>query len=312
MNYLRLNLDFYHPWANNAGYYVGRALGYYREEGIDLDISSYDPYREDSLHRLARGEIDVACNYPQRLMKHTEKGDEVISVAAINNTTFESLIYDLQRPVNKLADLEGRRVATPHSPRSRQVLRRVMEQHGADPEKVTFLEYHPAEPDPLEIESGAFDAVWGSYWGWEGILSQLRNERIRWYTAPELGAPYIHNQILAVSRERVAVEPDLVRGFLRATARGFRAAAADPEGAGDVMVMVAPMFTRSQFATAVATCAPTWSLDTWGRHDGEQIRTYASWLAQEGFLSRREGHEKAFSDDLLPKLPELSDGRQHG
>lgn len=308
MTYIRLNLDFYHPWANNAGYYVGRALGYYREEGIDLDITSYDPYRDDSLHRLAREEIDVACNYPQRLMKHTEEGDELLSVAAVNNTTFESLIYDCRRPVDKLIDLEGHRVATPHSPRSRQVLRRVMEQHGADPQNVEFVEYYPAEPDPLAIESGAFDAVWGSYWGWEGILSQMENEEIRWYTAPDLGAPYVHNQILAVTRRRADAEPQLIRSFLRATARGFRAAAADPAAAAEVMVMVTPMFSRRQFSTAVATCAPTWAVDEWGRHDGELVRSYAAWLADEGFLSWRAGHVEAFSDEFLPTREEVRGG----
>jgi NitT/TauT family transport system substrate-binding protein len=308
MTYTRLNLDFYHPWANNAGYYVARARGYYHEEGIDLDITPYDPYREDSLHRLAAGEIDVACNYPQRLMRHLEDGDALLSVAAVNDTTFESLIYDRRKPVDKLIDLEGRRVATPHSPRARQVLRHVMAEHGADPAAVEFVEYYPAEPDPLDIERGAFDAVWGSYWGWEGILSQLADEHITWYTAPELGAPYIHNQILAVTRERAAAEPDFVRAFLRATARGFRDAAADPQAAGAAMVLVAPMFSRQQLAVAVEACAPTWGLEAWGRHDFDLIRPYALWLTTEGFLSWTKGHDGEFTDSFLPARAGLEEG----
>jgi NitT/TauT family transport system substrate-binding protein len=308
MTYARLNLDFYHPWANNAGYYVARERGYYREVDIDLDITAYDPFREDSLHRLAAGEIDVACNYPQRLMKHTEDGDELLSVAAVNTTTFESLIYDRRKPVDKLLDLEGRRVATPRSPRVRQVLRRVMEEHAADPAAVEFVEYYPGEPDPLEIETGAFDAVWGSYWGWEGILSRRANEHITWYTAPELGAPSIHNQILAVTRERAEGDGAFVRAFLRATARGFRDAAADPGRAAEVMVMVAPTFSRAQFAAAIAACAPTWGLDAWGGHDLDLIRPYAQWLTGEGFLSWTKGHDGEFTDAFLPAPAELGGG----
>jgi len=117
-----------------------------------------------------------------------------------------------------------------------------------------------------------------------------------------------HNQILAVARERADSEPELVRAFLRATARGFAAAAADPQAAAGAMVMVAPMFARAQFAAAVATCAPTWSLDDWGRHDEELVRTYAGWLADEAFLSWRAGHESAFSNDFLPTCRELEGG----
>jgi len=299
MTYTRLNLDFYHPWANNAGYYVARHRGYYRDAGIDLDITAYDPYREDSLHRLAAGEIDVACNYPQRLMKHVEEGDQLISVAAVNTTTFESLIYHRRTPITSPRDLEGLRVATPHSPRVRQVLRRLMERSGANPANIEFVEYYPAEPDPLEIESGAFDAVWGSYWGWEGILSHMANPEITWHTAPDLGAPYIHNQILAVTRERVERDPDFVRSFLSATKQGFVEAAADPAMAGEVMVKVAPTFSREQFRLAVETCSPTWGLEQWGRHNMDLILPYAKWLAQEDFIEGTADHSSEFTDRFL-------------
>lgn len=299
MTYARLNLDFYHPWANNAGYYVARHLGYYAEVGIDLDITAYDPYRQDSLHRLAAGEIDVACNYPQRLMKHVEAGDALLSVAAVNNTTFESLIYHRRAPITSVRDLEGLRVATPHSPRVRQVLRRLIEGHGGDPGKVKFIEYYPEEPDPLEIESGAFDAVWGSYWGWEGVLSRLANSEISWFTAPELGAPYIHNQILAVARERAEQDPEFVRAFLEATRRGFADAAAAPSMTAEVMVKVAPTFSREQFRVSVETCAPTWALERWGRHNSELILPYADWLAREGFINGGVDHSTEFTDRFL-------------
>ena len=311
MKYVRMNLDFYHPWANNAGYYVARAHGHYEKEGIDLDITSYDPYRQDSLHRLLRGEIDVACNYPQRVMLHIEKGERLLSVAAVNSTTFESLIYDDRRPIESVKDLEGKTVGTPASPRVRQVLRYVMEREGADPNRIGFVEYYPAEPDPLHIEEGRIDAVWGSYWSWEGVLSRLENPHITWHRAPDLGAPYIHNQILAVRSETAGEDPDFVRAFLRATRKGFEEAAADPQDAAKVMVMVAPTFSEHAIAEAVRACAPTWNLSAWGSHDLANIRSYAHWLASQNLLGRdiAESDEElpwAFSQDFLPRGGEES------
>ena len=300
MKYMRLNLDFYHPWANNAGYYVARARGYYEEEGIDLDITSYDPYRDDSLHRLIRGEVDIACNYPQRLFLHTEKGDEAVSVAAVNSTTFESLIFDDRKPIESVRDLENKTVGTPRSPRVRQVLWFLMEKNGVDPAKVKFVEYYPAEPDPLIIETGEIDAVWGSYWSWEGVLSKLRNPHISWFQSPKLGAPFIHNQVLAVRKETAESDPNLVRAFLSATKKGFTEAAASPEAAAEVMIKAAPMFTAEDFSAAVTACAPTWNLENWGAHDMENIQSYASWLKSQDLLKSDEGHLGAFFQDFLP------------
>lgn len=301
MKYIRLNLDFYHPWANNAGYYVARAHNYYKEEGIDLDITSYDPYREDSLHRLIRGEIDIACNYPQRLMLHTEKGDEAVSVAAVNSTTFESLIYDDRKPINSVKDLENKTIGTPQSPRVRQILRYVMEQNGVDPKKVNFVEYYPAEPDPLTINKGEIDAVWGAYWSWEGVLAKLQNPHIKWFQSPELGAPFIHNQVLAVRKETAKTEANIIKSFLKATKRGFAAAAANPEDAAEIMIKVAPMFTVKDFSAAIIACTPTWNLENWGSHDMDNIQSYASWLNSQNMLKSDQGHLNAFTQDFLPQ-----------
>jgi NitT/TauT family transport system substrate-binding protein len=306
MRYVRLNLDFYHPWANNAGYYVARARGYYRNEGIDLDITSYDPFRDDSLHRLLRGEIEVACNYPQRLMLHVQDGADLVSTAAVNSTTFESLIYDGRRPIRSVHDLEGKTIGTPRSPRVREVLRYTMENAGADPGAVTFREYYPAEPDPLEIRSGKIDAVWGSYWSWEGVLAKREDPHIEWFKAPDLGAPYIHNQILAVRGKTAEEDSDFVRNFLEATRKGFEEAAAGPEAAAEIMVMVAPVFSADEFAAAIRACSKTWNLENWGSHDRENIESYAQWLASRGILRNSEGHLDHFTDRFLG--PDGSEG----
>ncbi len=300
MTELTLNLDFPHRWANNAGYFMAREHNFYREEGIDLSITAADPHGPDSLQRLSRGDVDVACNHPQRLMRHVELEDDVLSVAAVNDTGLESLIFDTRKPVHKMLDLEGNRVATPPSARIQHMLRTVMEQHGADPDRVEFLERRRGDQHPLQIQTGAFDAVWGGYWPWEGVLSQLECDRIDWYTAPELGAPDIHNSVLAVQGKTAREAPDLVRAFLRATGRGFRAAADAPHAAAATMSKLEPSYSDRAFAAAIAATATTWNLDTWGTHDMRLVRDYATWLVSEGFLYWFQRHETGFTDAFLP------------
>ncbi|MBA7696178.1 hypothetical protein ES703_104820 [subsurface metagenome] len=119
MRYIQMVLDFYHPWANNAGFYLGREKGFYEEEGIDLDIRSYDPYRGDALQRVYRKEADFAFNYPHRLMKLNEEGAHLVSVAACNSRSFEALIYDDRKDIRGFEDLEGSSCASPSFPCSR-------------------------------------------------------------------------------------------------------------------------------------------------------------------------------------------------
>lgn len=302
MRYTRLVLDFYHPWANNAGFYFGRDLGYFAAEGIDLDIVSYDPFRGDSLGRILADEADFAYNYPNRLMKRNEEEDgSLLSIAACNSRSFEALIYDERTAIKGFGDLEDKVVGVPRSPRVRAILRYMVAKEGKDPNRVTFREYYPAEPDPLEIAAGAFDCVYGTFWGWEGVLAKRRESRIAWKEVSELGAPYCHTQIIGVTRRLVETDPDLVRGFLRASYRGFRAAAEKPPEAARSMIMVAPYYSPAEFTAAIEAIRETWNLQAWGSHDIPLIREYSVWLAEHGFLDRSGNHHEVdFTDRYLP------------
>lgn len=292
MTPLRLDFDAASPWANDAGYFVAHHRGYYREEGIDLEIASSD----------SAGTRDVSCISPYRLMVAVEQGVDLRSVAAVDNTTFESLIYDRRTPIDKLLDLEGRRVAVPRSARLQQLLSTVMEQHAAERSRVELIEYSSADPDPLEIASGAFYALWGYSWAWNGVLARGESEDIAWYTVPELGAPYTHHRVLAVAGAWAEKQPELVRAFLRATFRGFKAAAADPPGAAAVLTGAAPEIATEGLELSVRACIPAWALDRWGHHDMELLGPYARWAASEGLLSWAQGHGAEFSDDYLPPV----------
>ncbi len=301
MKYTRLILDFYHPWANNVGFYYGRDLGYFAEEGIDLDIVPYDPYRGDSLERLAKGEAEFAFNYPNRLMKRNEEGDELLSIAACNNRSFEALIYDRRFSIRDFADLEDKVVGVPHSPRVRAVLRYMVAQAGKDPDRVTFREYFPAEPDPLDIARGEYDCAYGTFWGWEGVLAKLKEECIEWKEVSELGAPFCHQKIIAVTQALASDDPQRVKGFLQATYRGFKAAAERPRKAAESMVMVAPYYSAVQFEESIRAIRESWSLDAWGKHNDGLIEAYAGWLAAHGFLEQAAGHAGVdFTDRYLP------------
>ena len=295
-------LDFYHPWANNAGFYLGREKGFYEEEGIDLDIRSYDPYRGDALQRVYRKEADFAFNYPHRLMKLNEEGAHLVSVAACNSRSFEALIYDDRKDIRGFEDLEGKVIGVPRSPRVLTKLKYMMKRAGRDPGKVTLKEFYPTEPDPLKIQEGLIDCIYGSYWGWEALLAQLAEPYINWKEISELGAPYCHNHVIAVDQRLASESPGLIRGFLKATFMGFREAEAHPDEAAEAMIMVAPTFTLYQFEKIIEKISNTWNIGNWGRHNYSLIASYSRWFAEQGFISEAEGHEADFTDEFLPGL----------
>jgi hypothetical protein len=58
MTFIRVMLDYVHPWPNAAGFYVARDRGWYREAGLEVELTTHDYGRGDTLAHLSRYEVD--------------------------------------------------------------------------------------------------------------------------------------------------------------------------------------------------------------------------------------------------------------
>jgi NitT/TauT family transport system substrate-binding protein len=303
MTTITLSLDYYHPWSNNVGFYLARARGYYLQHGIDVQIHINDPFRGDSLARVAHHEADFGINYPNRLLVQRERGMAVRAVAAINQCPLEALMTLPQQHITRPRDLEGKRLGVPRSERLMGLLRYLMQRDGSDIARVNVVEYYPPEPLPTDIASGAVDATLGTFWVWEAPLGRLAGVDPVVIKTEELGSPPFHAQLLITREALLEQNPVLVRNFVAATASGFAEAASDTEASIAVLQKAAPYFSRALLQDALQVTAPTWGVETgWGTHRPELLEPYAAFLQSIGMLQAASAHQVAlaYTNEVLP------------
>jgi ABC-type nitrate/sulfonate/bicarbonate transport system substrate-binding protein len=281
LTHVRVMLEYFHPWTNAAGLYVASREGWYRDAGLDVELTVFDSLRGDTLDHLARGEVHLGVFPTNRLLVRSAAGQPLKAVASINHRGMETIQTVVGRGIDRPRDLAGKRLALNPTPRGIAMVRHLVAADGGDPDAVILVDSGYRELSADDIEAGEVDARFGDYWAWDALFAQLPGAcRITW-PVDEIGAPPYHSYLLGPA----LTDPTLLSAFLQVTARGYRAATDDPAHALDVMDRVIPYIPRTVLARSLELIAPTWwNGDRWGEIREDLMTPYTTWLATNGIL----------------------------
>jgi ABC-type nitrate/sulfonate/bicarbonate transport system substrate-binding protein len=303
MTFIRVMLDYVHPWPNAAGFYVARDRGWYRDAGLDVELTTHDFGRGDTLAHLSRFEVDFAVFPSNRLLVRREKGEPLIGVAAINQTGLETIQAARRSGVTRPRDLAGRRVGYGTTPRGRAMVSHLVAQDGGDPSQVITVNSAGHELTPDYLVGSGLDALFGGYWCWDVLSRTVPDEDLITWRVSDIGAPAYHSYLLGAQEWTAERNPQLVRNFVVATSRGFEAAAADQEATLGLLERVIPYQPSWRLARSLELVATSWFHDgRWGtQREPDLIAGYAKWLADWGVLATPDAWHGATTNQFLPE-----------
>ena len=99
------------PQAQFAGYYVAASKGYYKDEGLDVDIMEAGTDTVP-ITVLAQGNADYAISWVPKVLGSIEQGTDVTDVAQIFERSGTTQISFKDKNITKPADLAGKKVGS--------------------------------------------------------------------------------------------------------------------------------------------------------------------------------------------------------
>ncbi len=291
------------PNTNHTGLYVAKALGYYEEAGLDVQI--VQPPENGAAVMCASGQAQFAVD-AQDTMAAALDLDEPLGISAVagiiqNNT---SGIMSLEgNGINSPAGLEGKTYSTWESPIEMAMIRFCMEQDGGDFDKVKLIP-NDITDEPAALAAHQTDAIWVFY-GWGGINADIESVPIDYWAfadiAPELN---YYTPVIIANNDFLDSDPDTAKAFLDATAKGYEYAVENPKEAADMLI--AGDETGSLTAsTDLVYASQEWiskeytkDAAHWGEIDPERWDSFYGWLFENG-LSTHDLRGTGYSTDYL-------------
>jgi putative hydroxymethylpyrimidine transport system substrate-binding protein len=290
-------LDWY-PWANHTGLYLARERGYYRAEGLEVEL--YVPANpEDGLKLVAAGRDTFGISYQTDVLLARGEGVPVKSIAALVQQPLNSIMTLKSSNLTRPRQLEGKRVGVPGVPSDQALLTTMLAHDGGDVKKVEVVtvgfDLVPA------LLGGKVDAIIGAYWVHESILAELQGQPVNIMKVEDHGVPPYYELVLVASDRTVAQQPDLARRFLRATARGYADAIKEPAAAIDLLVKVNPETNRQLEERGLPLLTPLWTqgATAFGQQTAARWQAYADWLKAQGVLATTVNPAEAVALDLI-------------
>jgi putative hydroxymethylpyrimidine transport system substrate-binding protein len=294
-----LSLDWYvNP--DHAGIYTALERGFLREAGLDVEPQvPSDP--SAPIKEVAAGRVDLAISYePEVLLAH-EQGLEVEAVAALVDEPLTSLISLPKAGIGSAADLEGKTVGTAGIPYQSDYLETI-EEFAAIP-SASVKEVNVGLNLLATLIGGKVDAILGGFRNIEGVDLRQRGLDPRIVPVDQLGVPTYDELVLVARRSTVDDDPEAIRNFISALARGTKYAVAHPQEAANAVLEAGsgldPEQTRAEVDATLPLLAGRKGRP-YGYLEPAQWEAYASWMAQHGLIESAPATDQVLTNELLP------------
>jgi len=284
------------PNTNFSGVYVAMERGFYREEGLEVELVQAPG---SVVQMVGANQAAFGFSFQEEVTFARLADIPVVSVAAVIQHNSSGFISLKDRGIENPADFEGKRYGGWGSPVEEATIRALMERYGADFSRVEMVT--TGEVDQLISIEREADFAW-IFYGWTGIEAELKGIDFN-FIELRLEDPALdyYTPVIISSETLIDANPDLVRRFMRATARGYYFAITNPEEAAQILLEAVPELNPELVMASQAWLADRYQADaeSWGLQKLETWENYGNWLLEHGLIEALPEMEKAFTNTFL-------------
>lgn len=288
------------PNTNHTGIYVAQKMGWYEEEGLNLDIVL--PGETDVHQVVGAGSADFAVSYQEGATFARVEGVPIVSVAAVIQHNTSGFASRGRAGIEGPLDLAGKRYGSFGSPIEYPTIDLLMQCSGGSAQDVEFIDVGWA--DFLSItEADQVDFAW-IYYGWTGINAELQGVDLNVIMLKDHldCIPDYYTPILIASEAMIENDPETVAAFVAATARGFAYAIQNPAESAEILLAANPDLDEALVRASQDWLANEYQADAaqWGLQSGAVWQAYADFLIDGGIIESFDA-QGAYTNAFLPQ-----------
>jgi NitT/TauT family transport system substrate-binding protein len=285
--------------GQHAPFYLARERGYYKEEGIDLDIISGSG-SSDVVKQVGSKAVEFGIADALVLVQAAEQRVPLTTIAAYYQRSPIVVLSPRSKPVTDPRQLtEGVKLGSKKGSATFQGLRAFLAANDIPLEKVTLVDIGFGV-QPLLVKQ--VDAMMGFSMN-EPIEAESAGLPVTVMAISDHGVD-TYGLMIVSNPELVSKNPALVKGFLKATARGMSDATKDPDAAVAALTKAVLEIDAAREAKVIDRTLPYFQSDDKGARVGWQSEDrweHTIAMARKlGLIEHDLSARQLFSNDMLP------------
>ena len=237
-----LALDFV-ILGRHAPWYVAQAKGYYKEEGINTKMIA----GRGTGHVLSSLESGVAQfglpDVPGVALARARDSKVKIVAVVYQKSPYAIFSLDPGANVTKPQDLVGLELGSGPETFVPQVIQGFMKLKGLDPKSAKFTNIAPTARIPMLV-AGKVPAIHLFTLSEPGIRKAVTGASVKMFVPGDHGLE-MYSLGVGVTEEFLQKNPELVRGFLRASFRGWQYTMRNPDEAAEIEKQAVPTLDKA-------------------------------------------------------------------
>jgi NitT/TauT family transport system substrate-binding protein len=305
---VRFTLDWA-PGATHSSFFVALQKGYYKAEGLDVSIDRGKGSAE-VVRQLAAGTYDMGFPDINVVMDFNSKNPEQAFPVLLSGyeEAPAALIFLKSSGITEPKKLNGKKLGSAANDSTFKLLPVFAKQTGID---MATLQIQNIEPSLREVllAQGKVDAIPGQVFNslLELQAKGVKASEIGYFMYKDYGLELYGNSV-AAAPAFLKAHPDAVKGFLRATIKGLKDVAQDPELGVKAALAFEPLLNadieRERLRVAMECCIITDTVRKkgFGDVDPERLRKVIEIIAKAYNLPRQPSVGEVYDASYLPPL----------
>ncbi len=296
---LTLILDWV-PNTNHTGMYTAIERGYYAKEGLEVEIIQPTVGGSADLVAAKQGEFGISYQEQVAYARTADNPLPIKAIATIIQHNTSGFASAKEKNITSPKDFEGKSYGGWGSPMEEATLRALMERHGGDFNKLEIVV--TGDIDFFDSIENHVDFQW-IYYGWDGVAAELKDYDLNFILLQDFHDSLDYYTPVIIAHEDLLNEdPQLVKRFLAATAKGYEFAINNPEEAGKDLLKRVPELDEEIVIASQKYLAQQYQGDAerWGEMKAEVWKKYSDWMYEQVLLKEALDVEAAFTNEFLP------------
>ena len=290
------------PNTNHTGLYAAESLGYFEDQGLEVEIVQPPEDGADAL--VASGKAQFGVSF-QDTMAPGVAGDNALpttAVAALIQHNTSGIISRKGEGIDTPKGMEGKKYATWDSPIEVAMIQDIVEEDGGDFSKVEMIPSTVTD-EVSALESKSVDAIW-IFYAWAGIKFELSGIETDYFAFKDINPVFdYYTPVVIANNDFLEEEPETAKKFLTALRDGYEYAIENPEEAADILCEAAPELDKDLVLASQEYLKDQYKaeVDQWGYIDPERWNAFYQWLNENGLTETEIPDNTGFSNDYLPE-----------